>query len=257
MLSLTREVRFTLPLSGEVLDLNPLNGLAGNLPETPGIYCELQVTLVGEPDRASNYIENIKVIDDVARSQAAAVLLPLLQSGKWTLCRATKIFTDTFVTRWGNGLRCASLRTNPFLSCAVYPTEKPMTRLTQRFDFSAAHRLHNDALDDNANRELFGKCNNVHGHGHNYQLDVTLAGEVDQEGKLISQEQFSSAVQRIVIERFDHKHLNVQTEEFRTLIPTVENIAKVVYTLLAVEFGDKLHSVRVWETGKTSAEFGR
>ena len=132
-----------------------------------------------------------------------------------------------------------------------------MTQLTQRFDFSAAHRLHNDALDDAANRELFGKCNNREGHGHNYQLDVTLAGEVDRDGTLIRLDEFTRTVQRIVIDRFDHKHLNVQTEEFKTVIPTVENIAKVVYTLLENEFDGKLHSVRVWETEKTSAEYGR
>ena len=129
-----------------------------------------------------------------------------------------------------------------------------MYRLTQRFDFSAAHRLHNDRLDDATNVEMFGKCNNPAGHGHNYQFDVTLAGEPDESGRLISRDRFCEIVQRLVIDRFDHKHLNVQTSEFRDTIPSVENIAAVIYRLLKSEL-PTLHSVRVWETEKTSAEY--
>ncbi len=132
-----------------------------------------------------------------------------------------------------------------------------MVCVTQRFEFSAAHRLDNSALDEQRNREVFGKCNNPAGHGHNYEFEVTLAGPVGQSGRVIDQDEFASIVNRLVIARFDHKNLNAETSEFASTIPSVENIAKVIHLLLAGQFPQpvRLHRVRVWETGKTWAEY--
>jgi 6-pyruvoyl tetrahydropterin synthase/QueD family protein len=255
MLRLTREVRFTLPFSeAERFHLPGQNTLVGNLLDGPGMYCTLQVTLAGEVNPLSQYLEKIKEIDAEARRAPAWALLELMRGGKWTIERATKLAGDVLAKRWPGQLQGVRLRTNPFLWCDYLPRERPMYRLTQRFDFSAAHRLHNDRLDDATNVEMFGKCNNPAGHGHNYQFDVTLAGEPDESGRLISRDRFCEIVQRLVIDRFDHKHLNVQTSEFRDTIPSVENIAAVIYRLLKSEL-PTLHSVRVWETEKTSAEY--
>ena len=134
-----------------------------------------------------------------------------------------------------------------------------MIRLSQMFEFSAAHRLHNPSLDDESNRRMFGKCNNPHGHGHNYQVQVTLKGEVDDNGLLIDLPEFERIVAQTLIQRFDHKHLNLECEEFRSLIPSVENIARVSYELLKPRFSDhraKLASVTVWETPKTWCQYG-
>ena len=133
-----------------------------------------------------------------------------------------------------------------------------MVRLSQRFEFSASHRLHNPEISDQANLELFGKCNNPLGHGHNYELEVTLRGPVDSTGRIIEAAAFERIVQEKVLERFDHKHLNLQTEEFKVNIPSVENIAKVIYGLLKAEFAAlnvTLAAVTVWETSKTSAQY--
>lgn len=132
-----------------------------------------------------------------------------------------------------------------------------MVYLTQRFEFSAAHRLNNPALDEQRNREVFGKCSNPAGHGHNYEFEVTLAGTVGNSGHLIDPDEFAGIVNRQVIDRFDHRNLNVEIAEFATLIPSVENIARVIHDLLASQFTGPahLHRVRVWETLKTWAEY--
>ena len=133
-----------------------------------------------------------------------------------------------------------------------------MVRLSQKFEFSASHRLHSDAMSDEENRKCFGKCNNPNGHGHNYEVQVTLTGQPDNDGMLIDIPSFERVVAGTVIDRFDHKNLNVELPEFRDLIPTVENIAMTIYRLLKPKFADagaKLSGVTVWETPKTWCEY--
>ena len=133
-----------------------------------------------------------------------------------------------------------------------------MVRLSQKFEFSATHRLHNPALSAEENCRIFGKCNNPHGHGHNYEVQVTLAGEPNASGVLIDVPAFEKIVAGAVIDRFDHRNLNIELPEFRELIPTVENIATVIYRLLRPRFDGaeaRLASVTVWETPKTWCEY--
>jgi 6-pyruvoyltetrahydropterin/6-carboxytetrahydropterin synthase len=134
-----------------------------------------------------------------------------------------------------------------------------MTRLSQKFEFSASHRLHNPALSDDVNRRTYGKCNNPHGHGHNYEVQVTLAGTpADETGLLVDVPAFERTVAETVIERMDHKNLNVEVPEFRDLIPSVENIARVIYRMLKPKLENsatRLAGVTVWETPKTWCEY--
>ena len=134
-----------------------------------------------------------------------------------------------------------------------------MTRLSQKFEFAASHRLHNPDLSEEENQKTFGKCNNPHGHGHNYELQVTLVGTPSPgTGLLIDVPAFEQIVTDTVINRFDHKNLNVQVPEFADEIPSVENIARVIYRLLKPELQSdhtKLASVTVWETPKTWCEY--
>ena len=135
-----------------------------------------------------------------------------------------------------------------------------MMRLSQKFEFSASHRLHNPACSDEENRATFGKCNNPLGHGHNYELQVTLKGTPDASGVLIDIPKFERVVGEMVVDRFDHKNLNDEVPEFQSgkLIPSVENIARVIYQLLkpAMKSGRaELASVTVWETPKTWCEY--
>ena len=135
-----------------------------------------------------------------------------------------------------------------------------MVRLSQKFEFSATHRLHNPALSDAANRDTFGKCNNPHGHGHNYEVQVTLKGRPDDaRGVLLDVPAFERIVASTVIDRLDHKNLNVEVPEFRDgLIPSVENIAITIYRMLKPQLADagaQLAAVTVWETPKTWCEY--
>ncbi len=108
-----------------------------------------------------------------------------------------------------------------------------MVTLTRTYEFAAAHRLHSASLSDEENRDLFGKCNNFHGHGHNYLLEVTVGGEPDpRTGLLVDLGELDRVVNEQVVERYDHRHLNFDIEEFRELNPTSENLVKVIWSRL-------------------------
>jgi 6-pyruvoyltetrahydropterin/6-carboxytetrahydropterin synthase len=112
-----------------------------------------------------------------------------------------------------------------------------MVHLTRRYRISAAHRLHNNALSPEENARLYGKCNNPLGHGHDYALEVTVAGEVDpRTGMVMDIGLLDRLVEREVLDRFDHKHLNLDVDNFADRVPTTENLCLEIYRLLASNF---------------------
>ncbi|MEY3050879.1 MAG: putative 6-pyruvoyl tetrahydropterin synthase [Bacteroidota bacterium] len=123
--------------------------------------------------------------------------------------------------------------------------------------FNAAHRLHNPRWTEERNREVFGLCNNPHYHGHNYELEVRVSGEVDPEtGYLIDLKELSTLIRDQVERRFDHKNLNLDTEEFRNLNPTAENICHVIWTLLREKLPERFDlGVRLYETPRNYVEY--
>ncbi|MGH7250225.1 MAG: 6-carboxytetrahydropterin synthase [Nitrospiraceae bacterium] len=127
--------------------------------------------------------------------------------------------------------------------------------LTKRIEFSASHRYHNDAWDAERNRVVFGACNHEPGHGHNYLLEVTVAGEVDADTGMVVNLYDLKQVLKQVLEEFDHKHLNLDTPYFKGKIPTTENIAGVLWRMLAArpEIGP-LEKVRLFEDEDLFAE---
>lgn len=107
------------------------------------------------------------------------------------------------------------------------------TAIYRKAHFNAAHRLHNPHFDDKTNEEVFGLCNNPNYHGHNYELIVKLVGNVDPKtGYVYDMKLLNDLVKLEITERFDHKNLNLDTEEFKDLNPTAENIARIIYELL-------------------------
>lgn len=105
--------------------------------------------------------------------------------------------------------------------------------LTRSYEFCAAHRLHAPDLSESENKRRYGKCNNPAGHGHNYTLDVTLGGDPDpQTGQLAALPKLDQIVEVTIYDRFDHRHLNEDCPEFEHLVPTSENLAKVIFDLL-------------------------
>ncbi|MFN0016326.1 MAG: 6-pyruvoyl trahydropterin synthase family protein [Saprospiraceae bacterium] len=123
--------------------------------------------------------------------------------------------------------------------------------------FNAAHRLHNPAWDDAKNRAVFGKCNNPNWHGHNYELEVKVTGKIDPDtGMVVDLGWLADLVRQEVEDRFDHKNLNLELEDFRDLNPTAENIAIVIWKILRLQLPDQydLH-IRLYETPRNFVEY--
>ena len=123
--------------------------------------------------------------------------------------------------------------------------------------FNAAHRLFNPDWSDATNMQVFGKCSNPSYHGHNYELVVKLVGEPDAEtGYVMDLKLLSDIIKENVLDKFDHKNLNLDTAEFRQLNPTAENIVKVIYGLLRPKINAALDlQVRLYETERNFVEF--
>lgn len=123
--------------------------------------------------------------------------------------------------------------------------------------FNAAHRLHNPVWDEATNEKIFGKCNLPNYHGHNYDLVVKVVGLPDPKtGFVMDMKVLSDLIKEQVIERFDHKNLNLDTSEFKELNPTAENIAIVIYDLLRSKIDSTLQiQVRLYETPRNFVEY--
>lgn len=123
--------------------------------------------------------------------------------------------------------------------------------------FNAAHRLYNKLWDNDKNNAVFGKCNNPSFHGHNYELIVKVTGMPDPEtGYVIDLKLLSDLIREKVLDRFDHKNLNLDVEEFKTLNPTAENIAIVIYDILKNNLREGLDlQVRLYETERNFVEY--
>lgn len=123
--------------------------------------------------------------------------------------------------------------------------------------FNAAHRLHNPNWDEAKNLAVFGKCNNPNYHGHNYNLEVWVTGEIDPDtGYLIDLKILKNIIEQEVENRFDHKNLNLDTKEFKELNPTAENICVVIWNLIRAQLDSELSlKVRLYETERNIVEY--
>ena len=127
----------------------------------------------------------------------------------------------------------------------------------RREHFNAAHRLYNPQWSDGENSETFGKCSLPHYHGHNYEMEIKVVGEPDPAtGFVMDMKKLSDLVNENIIERFDHKNLNLDTEEFKSLNPTAENIAIVIFNLLRPHINKELELyIRLYETPRNFVEY--
>lgn len=131
------------------------------------------------------------------------------------------------------------------------------TAVIRRAQFNAAHRLHNPNWSEEKNQEIFGLCNRPSYHGHNYILEVKVIGDVDKEsGYLLDLKILKDLIQSEIEEPFDHKNLNLDTEEFKNLNPTAENIAKVIYDKLRLKLDSSLDlHIKLFETERNWVEY--
>ena len=136
---------------------------------------------------------------------------------------------------------------------------KRIVEITRREEFSASHRLHDPELSDEENRELYGICNNPNGHGHNYEFEVTVRGEVPRSGMVMNLTDLMRILGEDVLSRVDHKHLNHDVPFLEGVIPTAENIAIALWDLIEPELrpyeGCRLHKIKLWESRSNAVEY--
>ncbi|MDD4889566.1 MAG: 6-carboxytetrahydropterin synthase [Phycisphaerae bacterium] len=257
---LGREVRFALTADPAIDAADgAVNNYAG-FPRPAGVapYYRVTAELAGMTDPRTSCVANIKLIDDVVRAELLRAIRSCLaagqgQPGQWLvagwaaladrLAIAGRARLDALIFDWTPFHRL-TYRGEHDMGSVVY--------LTEQFEFSAAHRLWSATLSDAENQGQFGKCANPAGHGHNYVVEVT----VKSPPAAVTIPALERIVKAAVIDRLDHRNLNVDCEEFRSLNPTVENICSVIFGILsdASALGGDLVSVRLYETPKTYAE---
>ncbi|MEM0983828.1 MAG: 6-carboxytetrahydropterin synthase [Planctomycetota bacterium] len=254
---LKRTVRCTFDTASP--SVRGVNGYGGK-PAMAGLgrYYEFEVACAGEPDPATGYLINIKDIDDTVRGVLPDTVSKWIAEGDPRPPTAVCAQLRSSVAGALEPVRLVSLRWGFSPTFSIEVDDMTTTAiLRQRFDFAAAHRLHVPDLSDEDNRSMFGKCNNPNGHGHNYQVEPAV--RVPLDGSL-TLDRLERLTDETVIERFDHKHLNEDTAEFGPdgVNPSVENIARVCYELLAPvieDAGGTLESMTVWETDRTCCAY--
>jgi len=280
MIRLSRETRFALVPPGGTDTGQQKNSWAG-WPATDLIapQLRLQLILAGNADAQTGYLCNIKVIDDMfrdiiindlipnaAQPMTAQAMLEIAWQRTLELWPSYVNSPTAFAATSRPTIQSLCLHQSPYLSyarhtnAATHPQVKTMTQstLTHQFEFSAAHRLHCDHLSDKQNRELFSKCNNPAGHGHNYVVEVSISQAPSEQTLPVGLAQVIETVNALVIDKLDHKHLNVDIDYFADVNPTVENISTAIFGWLDGQFdAAQLQAVKVFETPKTWAECRR
>lgn len=139
----------------------------------------------------------------------------------------------------------------------MIPGDEMKVTISRKASFNAAHRLHNHRWSAEKNLQIFGKCNNPSYHGHNYELIVSVTGEIDPDtGYVTDIKELKEIIEQEVIERFDHRNLNLDTEEFRELNPTAENIAVVIFNLVRPRIdANKKIKIILYETERNFVEY--
>jgi 6-pyruvoyltetrahydropterin/6-carboxytetrahydropterin synthase len=258
MVHLSREIRFALlpPEVGYSCSVgNSWSGWPATHLAVPQL--KLRAVIAGQPDAVTGYVCNVVVLDRLLRDVVTKILIPEFggrpAAGEAILRRTV----DQVQAAWElpDRLVQIELAMSDTISYTIKTEATDMVHLTQQFEFSAAHRLHCDSLSDQQNRDTFGKCNNPQGHGHNYVVEVSVAGPMGFGGTVVDLDKFHRVVNDEVIDRLDHKHLNRDVPYFADVNPSVENISIAIYRWLEGKIDGSLESVKVFETPKTWAEF--
>lgn len=239
------------------------NSFASNpVGEGLSIFLELSVEVAGEVERSTGFVVNVTDIDaEVRRSVVPifadrirtdfragehidiAAIAELLRSA-WA--ELTGKFGDAAVSK-------LSLKLNPYRKIGIDSGDSRMIYFSEKFEFAATHKLWNEEFSEQRNFEVFGKCANPTGHGHNYVVEVAIKAPADKGFRIGD---FERTVDDELIKVVDHKNLNVDVEVFAATIPTVENIAVFAWDRLVDRFDEaSLHCVTIWETDKTSCSY--
>jgi 6-pyruvoyltetrahydropterin/6-carboxytetrahydropterin synthase len=264
MHTLSRQIRFSLnPFSDrQTQGFNSYaskpcgNGLS--------IYFSLWVDLASELDRDTGFVVNVSQIDEMVRRQVVALfektiyetfqdrqtptLISLVNLLKQSWVTIRDSFQPKVVTQ-------VSLELDPFRRITIQSDEAMMFIFSEKFEFSAMHQLWNNKFDEAKNCEVFGKCANPAGHGHNYILEVSVEKATESQYDEWHSE-FEKGVKEHFLDLVDHKNLNVDVAEFKLLNPTVENLSFLAWQKLEKKLKNaKLHKVIVWENDRTYCSY--
>jgi len=263
MHKLLRQVRFSinpfLPEKNEGFN-SYVSRPAG---EGLSIFLELSVEVTGEIEPATGFVVNVTDIDKNVREFAVPVFAEQIRQdfrraqhiGFSEVAELLKSAWNGLADKFGTArLSNLSLKLNPFRKIAIDLKDLEMVYFSEKFEFAAMHKLWNDDFSEKQNFEVFGKCANPTGHGHNYIVEVTVKTPANKSGFHISD--FEKIVDDELIKLVDHKNLNADVSQFSTTNPTVENITVFAWNKLAGKFGQAaLHCVTVWETDKTYCSY--
>ena len=231
-----------------------------------GRYYEIDVACRGDVDPVTGYFINIKQIDEAVRDRVLSYLEDLIAGPEHPAAIPMGETMRSILTRLVEPLHDSvervRLRLTPYFCLDLRSDAMDHVIVRQQYEFAAAHRLHVPQLSEQENRELFGKCNNAAGHGHNYRIEVAVRAPIDPAGHIFAVEELDDVVAEHVLGPLDHKHLNTDVPAFTERNPSVENIAKVIWSMLdgkldnlgSVE-GVELDEVTVWETAKTACTY--
>lgn len=247
----------------------------------------LDVTVEGEVDPVDGMVVNIKRVDDVLKREVLSRFdqrsindeIPEFRDRAPSLENLLNYFRDLlgselYVDRYfpDRDGRDTGDRDGPTTGHATVrlvnlrleemPTfygeldlETDMTTLTRIYEFAAAHRLNAPALSEVENLALYGKCNHPNGHGHNYVLEVTVSGEVDPvTGMLADLGELDQIVEREVLDRYDHRNLDMDVPELVDKVTTSENVAQAIFDRLTAAVPGRLSRIRLWETARNCFE---
>lgn len=261
MYTLGREIRFSInPFSQTQQE--GYNSYASKPHGAEGLclYLSLWVELASELDPVTGFVVNVTEIDKTVRKTALPLIeddiklyyckeqLPTLQVLGHTLVECRQAISEAFSDKQ---VRQLVLNLSPYRSISIQSENDMIVYYTEKFEFSAMHQLWNENFNKDQNFEMFGKCANLTGHGHNYVLEVKVERPINEEGS-----DWSVNYQKTIKEHFldivDHKNLNTGIPDFDNVNPTVENLAYFAWRKLSGKFQRcKLCSVTIWENDRT------
>ena len=263
MHKLVRQVRFSInPFLAEKHE--GFNSYASR-PAGDGlsIFLELSVEVIGEVEPATGFVVNVADIDKNVREFAVPVFAGQIREdfrraqhiGFFALAELLKSAWNKLADKFETArLSKLSLKLNPFRKMAIDLKDLEMVYFSEKFEFAAMHKLWNDDFSEKQNLEVFGKCANPTGHGHNYIVEVTIKTPANKNGFHVCD--FEKIVDNELIKLVDHKNLNADVSHFSKTIPTVENITVFAWNKLSGKFGQTaLHCVTVWETDTTYCSY--
>lgn len=262
MHKLVRQVRFSVDPFVDDIE----NGANSYCSKPTGrglsLFFELTVSVVGQADAATGFAINVVDIDRIVRQRAVPVITEKVRDeflggrhiGFTELAGFLRLCNEKLTWQLGKiVVSDLAFQLNPARKLAIDCKDRKMIYFSEKFEFAAMHKLWNADFSDQKNFEVFGKCANPTGHGHNYIAEVTVKAK-ETDGLDVGS--FETTVDERFVELVDHKNLNADVEFFKSNIPTVENLAVFAWDNLNGKFGQAmLHSVTIWETDKTSCTY--